>query len=325
MIVLVGLVSAVLAGAMGVVLLFGPQRVATWRIFGRPPSGDAANGGAVGGGGAAGSGAIGGGAIGGTAAVPAQPSRISRWLNEAGLGNARLRDLLLACSTLSVGAFLAMLALFGGVLPAVLTAIGISGAPIALYRKRRQKHLQDAQEAWPRIIEEIRLLVTNSGKSIPAALFIAGARAPASLRDGFEAAEREWLLTTNFERSIAVLKVAFCHPTGDTIAETLLGAYAVGGIDLERRLRDLSDDRIADLTARKDARAKQAGARFARAFVLAVPAGMALMGLGIGRGREAYQTATGQVLVAVAVLTVMACWFWASRIMVLPDERRVFS
>ncbi len=252
-------------------------------------------------------------------------ARAERWLNEAGLAGARLRDFALACSTLCLGAFLGTLALFGGVLPALLTALGVSGTPVALYRKRRHKRLQEAQEAWPRIIEEIRLLVTNSGKSIPAALFTAGARAPASLRFGFEAAEREWQLTTDFERAISVLKNALAHPTGDTIAETLLGAYAVGGVDLESRLRDLSNDRVADLTARKDARSKQAGARFARVFVLAVPVGMALMGLGIGRGRASYQTTTGQILVAIGVLVVISCWYWASSIMALPTERRVFS
>ncbi len=302
---LLGAVSAALAGTLGFVLLLGQKRIARLRLFGRgrePAANDAA-----------------------ATNAASQDSSVARWLKEAGLGEARLRDFVLACSTLSAGAFFATLVLFGGVLPAILTALGVSTTPVAVYRKRRQKRLQQAQEAWPRIIEEIRLLATSSGKSIPAALFAAGSRAPASLRAGFDAAEREWLLTTNFERAIGVLKTTATHPTADTIAETLLGAYAVGGVDLESRLRDLVDDRIADLSARKDARAKQAGARFARAFVLAVPAGMALMGLGIGRGRAAYQTNTGQLLVAFAVLTVMGCWYWASRIMALPTERRVFN
>ncbi len=305
---LLGVVSALIVGLAGIVLLLGPKRVRRLSMNldnrGLARTDEAAQD---------------------SAGARSPQTRTARWLNEAGLGDARLRDFALACSTLCLGAFLGTLALFGGVLPALLTALGVSGTPVALYRKRRHKRLQEAQEAWPRIIEEIRLLVANSGKSIPAALFTAGARAPASLRFGFEAAEREWQLTTNFERAISVLKSTLAHPTGDTIAETLLGAYAVGGVDLESRLRDLSDDRVGDLTARKDARSKQAGARFARVFVLAVPVGMALMGLGIGRGRASYQTTTGQVLVAVGILVVIACWYWASSIMSLPAERRVFS
>ena len=73
--------------------------------------------------------------------------------------------------------------------------------------------------------------------------------------------------------------------------ETLLVAHEVGGTDLDRRLQALIDDRVQDTQGRKDARAKQAGARFARRFVLIVPAGMALAGMSVGNGRAAYQTA----------------------------------
>ena len=45
----------------------------------------------------------------------------------------------------------------------------------------------------------------------------------------------------------------------------------------------------------------------------------------MGTGRAAYQTATGQALVVVAIVLVVACWMWAGRIMVLPEEQRVFA
>ena len=41
---------------------------------------------------------------------------------------------------------------------------------------------------------------------MPQALFEAGGRAPGSLRPAFAAAQREWLLTTDFERTVAVLQ-----------------------------------------------------------------------------------------------------------------------
>ena len=69
---------------------------------------------------------------------------------------------------------------------------------------------------------------------------------------------------------------------------------------------------------------KQAGVRFARRFVLIVPLGMALVGLSIGDGREAYQSGFGQFVVVLALGLVVACWVWAGRIMRLPDEERVF-
>ena len=65
--------------------------------------------------------------------------------------------------------------------------------------------------------------------------------------------------------------------------------------------------------------------RFARWFVLIVPLGMALAGLSIGNGRDAYATGTGQLLVVMALLLIISCWVWAGRIMRLPVEERVFG
>src|SRR4029077_10535097 len=111
----------------------------------------------------------------------------------------------------------------------------------------------------------------------------------------------------------------------DATLETLLVAHEVGGSDLDRRLGALVEDRVQDLEGRKDARAKQAGVRFARRFVLVVPLGMALAGLSIGAGRSAYQTAGGPIGVAVGLGMMVACWLWAGRLMRLPDEERVFG
>jgi tight adherence protein B len=52
---------------------------------------------------------------------------------------------------------------------------------------------------------------------------------------------------------------------------------------------------------------------------------MALAGMSVGTGRAAYQTATGQALVVAAIAMVIGCWVWAGRIMVVPEEQRVFD
>jgi len=216
-------------------------------------------------------------------------------------------------------------AVFGGVMPALVAAgFGASAPPTGL-RARRAARRAAAMDAWPRLLEELRLLTSSLGRSIPQALVEVGRRAPAELRPAFAAAEREWLLSTDFARMVAVLKAHLADPTADAACETLLVAHEVGGSDLDRRLGALIEDRIQDAQGRKDARAKQAGARFARRFVLIVPAGMAFAGMSVGTGRSAFQTPTGQVLVAGALLLVVACWIWAGRIMLLPEEGRVFD
>jgi len=216
-------------------------------------------------------------------------------------------------------------ALFGGA-PAAL-ATGLFGAtlPTAASRRRRQTARRVANEAWPRMIEEIRVQTSSLGRSIPQALFEVGRRGPVELRPAFDAAEREWALTTVLERSFKVLKDRLADPTADATCETLLVAHELGGTDLDRRLAALADDRRDDVQRRKDARSRLAGARFARLFVLLVPAGMALAGTSIGSGRDAYRTSTGQAIVVVSLLLVVACWAWAGRVMRLPDPDRVFE
>jgi tight adherence protein B len=247
------------------------------------------------------------------------------WLVQAGLADIALRQLAAVIVTLMGLGALASYAVFGGILPAIAMAAFAGTFPLATYRSRRAAQRAAAMDAWPRMLEELRILTSSLGRSVPQALFEVGTRAPVEMRPAFESARREWLLSTDFARTIRVLKAGLADPTADAACETLLVAHEVGGTDLDRRLEALIEDRIQDTQGRKDARAKQAGARFARRFVLIVPAGMALAGMSVGTGRAAYQTPGGQALVVLALVLVIGCWIWAGRIMVLPEEQRVFD
>jgi phosphate/sulfate permease len=46
--------------------------------------------------------------------------------------------------------------------------------------------------------------------------------------------------------------------------------------------------------------------------------------MSIGNGRSAYRTPYGQTMVVVALSLMIGCWAWATRVMALPEERRVF-
>ena len=256
--------------------------------------------------------------------TPRRANRTRDWLAQAGLDDVGLTEFLGVVGALFfVGALVGFL-LFGGLVAPLLLAAFAGTLPVASYRHRRASRREKAQESWPRMIEEIRILTSSVGRSIPQALFEVGRHGPDEMRPAFEAAHREWLLSTDFGRTLDVLKGRLADPTADATCETLLIAHELGGTDLDRRLEALADDRRRDTHDRKDARAKQAGARFARKFVLIVPLGMAFAGMSVGNGREAYQTPSGQLVVAVALGLVVACWLWAGRVMRLPDEERVF-
>jgi len=256
---------------------------------------------------------------------PDRRRRRRDWLVQAGLAEVPVRDLVAVVLALGMLGGIGAYAIFGGVLPALVVGAFAATFPLASYRLRRRARRAAAMDAWPRLLEELRILTSSLGRSIPQALFEVGRRAPEELRPAFDAAQREWLLSTDFERTLRVLKANLADPTADAVCETLLVAHEVGGSDLDRRLEALVDDRVQDMQGRKDARAKQAGARFARRFVLIVPAGMAMAGMSVGTGRAAYQTASGQLMVVLAIALVVGCWIWAGRIMTLPEEQRVFD
>ncbi len=265
----------------------------------------------------------------GPSQIPVARGRGARWAGElvvrAGLDHVRPVEAAAVFGGLfGLGAALAW-ALFGGWLPPLTGGLFMATLPLAAARTRRERRRVEAAEAWPKLIEELRIKTTALGRSIPQALFDVGRHAPAELRPAFEAGRREWLISTDFERSLRVLKTQLADPTADTVCETLLVANDIGGSEIDRCLTALVDDRVMDQQGRKDALARQAGARFARRFVIVVPLGMALVGLSIGEGRAAYQGVAGQLMVLVALALMAACWAWAGRIMRLPQELRVLA
>jgi len=260
---------------------------------------------------------------------PRQPSeerdRGGELLAKLGMGDFDLRTLLAAMVLLAVVGFLLGVLLFGTALPATIIGLFSATTPIGIARIRHERAIAHAHHAWPTLIEEIRLLTGTLGRSIPQATFEVGERAPDGLRPAFESAHREWRISTDFSRSMEVLKRELAHNTADVVAETLLTAHELGGGEVGNRLAALAQERLTDQQHRRDAAARQAGVRFARWFTLIVPIGMALTGLSIGDGKDAYSTTLGQIFVAAALLMIIGCWLWAGRIMRMPVDERVFA
>ena len=255
----------------------------------------------------------------------AERRRLDDWLAQAGLASVRRSELLLAIGAISLAAAVLAFALFGAILPTIAASVFAASFPIAAFRQRRRARIVAAQDAWPRMIEELRLLTSSVGRSLPQALFEVGAAGPEAMRPAFAAAHREWMLTTDFERTLRVLRDNLADSTCDATCETLLIAHELGGTGIDRRLADLADDRRDDVAYRKDVLARQSGVRFARRFVLLVPLGMAAAGLSVGNGRAAYTTPMGQAAVLVALVMIAVCWRWAGMMLRLPTERRVFD
>ncbi len=248
---------------------------------------------------------------------------LDEWFAQAGLADvSKQRVALLVSSLFALGTLVGWV-FFGGIFAPIIAGVFAASFPVASLKAKRKARRTAAADAWPRMIEEIRLLCGSLGRPIPQALLEVGKHGPPEMRPAFLKAEREWLMSTDFNRTIEALKEQLADPTADATCETLLVAHQIGGTDVDRRLAALAEDRLSDLRGRKDARAKQAGVKFARRFVLIVPVGMALAGMSIGSGRAAYATTQGQIGVAIALASLAGCWWWAGTLISIPEERRV--
>lgn len=249
---------------------------------------------------------------------------LETWMRRGGLEDVSPTQFLSACGAAGTVAAALTMTVFGPGVSTIVVGTVAAAAPAGLWRRRRAATRETARECWPRLIEEVRVLTGSVGRPIPQALLEAGLRGPSEIRGAFAAAQREWALTTDFEQAVRVLKDRLVDPTADAVCETLLVVHEVGG-DLDARLAALADDRRMALRDHREAEVRQAGARVARWFVVIVPVGMAFAGLSLGDGRAAYSTTGGQVATALAVALIVVCWWWAGRIMRVPDERRVFD
>jgi tight adherence protein B len=256
--------------------------------------------------------------------VPDNHHRLRDLLAQSGLGAIRPFEVLTALTCAWALGAIVCFALFGTIIASCVGGTMAATAPIAAIRQRRQKRLTVARQSWPRMIEELRLLTASAGRSLPQALLEVGLGGPREFREAFASAQREWTLTTDFPRTLLVLRNALADPTCDAICETLLIAHEAGGSGVEQRLAELALDRREDAKYRNDVEARQSGVRFARRFVLLVPLGMAAAGLSVGTGKDAYQSPLGQIAVLGALSMIAVCWVWAGRMLQLPGEERVF-
>src|SRR5581483_4135277 len=110
------------------------------------------------------------------------------WLVQAGLADVRWSEFAAITTALFVLGAVFAFVLFGGVLAAIAVGAFAASFPAASSRARRTARRAAAQDAWPRMIEEIRIQTSALGRSIPQALFEVGRRGPVELRPAFEAA-----------------------------------------------------------------------------------------------------------------------------------------
>ena len=243
-------------------------------------------------------------------------------LAQAGIEGVSPRQLVGASAALGLVAF--VLVLGTSQVPVIALLFGAFAAllPLALVRRRRAQRSGELREVWPEAVDNLASGV-RAGLSLPEALAQLGVRGPEQLRSPVRAFGEDYRATGRFAESLDGLKQALADPVGDRVVEALRMAREVGGTDLGRLLRTLSTFLREDARTRSELETRQGWTVNAARLALCAPWILLLLLSSQPDAVQAYDTATGTVVLVVGGATSLLAYRLMLRIARLPTERRV--
>lgn len=255
----------------------------------------------------------------------ARTGRLERLQDEivlAGVRGLSARALLAA----SVGLGLAVLVL-GYAVTLVWTvaacfAVMAAMAPLALVRARARTRRGQLRDVWPDVVDHVHSAV-RAGLALPEALVQLGERGPVELRGPFQEFAHDYRATGRFSESLDLLKERLSDPVADRLVEALRIARDVGGTDLGRVLRTLSNFLREDARSRAELEARQSWTVNAARLAMAAPWAVLLLLATRGSTLQAYNTPGGALVLAVGAAASLLAYRMMLTIGRLPEEQRV--
>lgn len=206
----------------------------------------------------------------------------------------------------------------------IAAAFGLMAAyaPWAIVLGRARRRRNDLREVWPEVVDHLASGV-RAGLSLPEALSQLATRGPAALRPEFAAFARDYRASGRFNECLDALKSRMADPVADRIVEALRLTREVGGTDLGRLLRTLSEFLRDDNRTRGELEARQswtvAGARLAVAGPWVVLAFLATR----PETAAAYGSFQGALVLGIGGACCLVAYRAMLRIGRLPDDVRV--
>lgn len=236
-----------------------------------------------------------------------------------GLRAEQLYGVCAACAVLVLGVAVA-------ISRSVTIAIAFGGfagyAPVALVKMRRRQRTVELRDLWPDAVDNLASAV-RAGMSLPEALSQLAVRGPEQLREQFATFAEDYRATGRFGECLDRLKASLADPVADRIIESLRVAREVGGSDLGRLLRTLSQFLREDARTRAELETRQGWTVNAARLALCAPwVVLALLSLR-PETVVAYNTATGALVLLVGGGVSLLAYRVMLRIARLPEEERV--
>jgi len=248
--------------------------------------------------------------------------RVSDRLRQAGYSHVSAHSLIGLSAAMGVGvAGVTFVLTTSPVIGAVLGILA-TGGPWAFVKSRARRRTAMLREVWPEVVDHLASGV-RAGLALPEAVAQIGRGGPVAVREPFRAFARDYQATGRFFDCLDRLKNRLADPVADRVIEALRVTRDVGGTDLGRVLRTLSEFLRSEVRTRGELEARQSWTVNAARLAVAAPWIVLVALSSRPQAIEAFETPVGvTVLVAGAAATVIAY-----RIMIrvghLPVEQRV--
>jgi tight adherence protein B len=253
---------------------------------------------------------------------PSVGERVAELLSEAGYAELRPQQLYALCLASAVIGFVVVGGISRTASVAVVFAAFAAYAPVAVVRRRRRSRSTELRELWPDVVDNLASAV-RAGMSLPEAVGQIAMRGPEQLRPAFLGFAEDYRATGRFGDCLDRLKRSLADPTGDRIIESLRLAREVGGTDLGRLLRTLSQFLRQDARTRAELETRQGWTIGAAKLAVAAP--WIVLGLLSLRPQTvlAFDSAAGTTVLFGGAAVSLTAYRVMLRIAALPAEVRV--
>lgn len=230
----------------------------------------------------------------------------------------------LVSTATALGLAVAALASGGSGSPVIGITFGAiaARAPFALVAARADKRQASMRDVWPEAVDHLASGI-RAGLSLPEALGQLGDRGPEELREAFSAFAEDFRASGRFGDCLDALKARLADPVADRIIEALRITRDVGGTDVGRLLRTLSQFLREDTRTRGELEARQSWT--VNAARLAVGAPWVVLALLSTRpaNAAAYNSPSGVTVLLIGGVSTVVAYRLMVRLGRLPEEVRV--
>lgn len=230
----------------------------------------------------------------------------------------------LVSTSAGVALIVAVLASGSSGSPVIGLAFGViaSRAPFALVHARANRRQASMREVWPDVVDNLASGI-RAGLSLPEALGQLGERGPDHMKEPFRAFAEDFRASGRFGDSLDALKARLADPIGDRIIEALRLTRDVGGTDVGRLLRTLSEFLRDDARTRGELEARQSWTVNAARLAVAAPWVVLALLSTRPENAAAYNSATGFSVLLLGGGSTVIAYRLMVRLGRLPEEARV--